>query len=376
MNFSKKNMKNMMILIAFAALMLWVVFNYHVFINLVKFIFKLLLPLIIGIAISFVINVPMKQIENKIFKAEKRKHKKFFRALSLIISIVLIFGFVGLLMFLVVPEFIEAIINISKSITNSSSFINKLLMKLGNISPSIKNYINNINVNSIVSKYLKSSGNVFNFAISFVTNVVSRVVSFFVSFIISIYILLDKENLARQTKKILRAFFNENVVKSVVKMVKIANDTFSKFLTGQCLDACLIGFLFFIILSIVKVPYALILGVLFAFTALIPYVGAFITLVVGTTLIAVSSPIKAITYVITFFLIQQFDDNFTYPKIVGKSVGLPAIWALLAVIIGGSAFGIIGMLVSIPIASIIYGLFKDFINERVERKNKLQLTKK
>ena len=125
---------------------------------------------------------------------------------------------------------------------------------------------------------------------------------------------------------------------------------------------------FFIVLSIFRIPYALILGVLFAFTALIPYIGAFITLVLGFFLVLVSSPIKAIGYVIIFFLVQQFDDNFTYPKIVGGKVGLPALWSLLAVLIGGSVFGVIGMIISIPIGSILYGIMKDYINERLEKK--------
>ena len=155
-----------------------------------------------------------------------------------------------------------------------------------------------------------------------------------------------------------------------VRIVKLTNVTFTKFLTGQCLDAALTGFEFFIILSIIKVPYALILGVLFAVTALIPYVGAFITLVIGALLVAVSNPMNALWYTIAFFALQQFDDNFTYPKIVGKSVGLPPLWALVAVLLGGSVFGFVGMVISIPISSVLYTTLKEWVNYRIENKRK------
>ena len=156
----------------------------------------------------------------------------------------------------------------------------------------------------------------------------------------------------------------------IVKIVKLTNVTFTKFLTGQCLDACLTGFEFFIILSIIKIPYALILGVLFAVTALIPYIGAFITLVVGAVLVAVENPINALWYALAFFILQQFDDNFTYPKIVGKSVGLPPLWALVAVLLGGSVFGFVGMVISIPISSVLYTTLKEWVNYRIENKRK------
>ena len=199
---------------------------------------------------------------------------------------------------------------------------------------------------------------------------------FFFGFIIAIYILADKENLVRQAKKIIYAFFNTKISDEIIKIYKLTNITFTNFITGQCLDACLTGFEFFIILSIIKIPYALILGVLFAVTALIPYIGAFITLVVGAILVAVSNPINAVWYVIVFFVLQQFDDNFTYPKIVGKSVGLPALWALVAVLIGGSIFGFIGMIISIPISSVLYTLLKEFVNYRLAKKSENKLDKK
>lgn len=369
MKLNKKNMEQIMFLIVFFSIMLWAVLNYTLFIDLIKFIFKLILPIIVGIAIAFIVNVPMKNIELKIFKINKRKHKKLIRVISLLLSIILIFGIIFLIMFLVIPEFIEAILSISKNIPKSYDFINEIYEKVINIYPDLKSSLKNIDIRSIIDSSTLSVSNIVAIIISFLTSMISRIVTFFIGFIISIYILLDKENLSRQSKKFITAFFSKKVANEVVKVVKLANNTFSSFLTGQCLDAFLTGLEFFIVLSIIKMPYALILGVLFAITALIPYIGAFITLVVGAVLVASVNPINALWYTVVFFLIQQFDDNFTYPKIVGGSVGLPALWALVAVLIGGSIFGFIGMIVSIPLASIIYSLLKDYVNKKMEEEN-------
>ena len=369
MNFNKKNTKQIMILIVFAALMLWIVFNYTIFIDLVKFIIGLLTPLIVGMIIAFIINVPMKKLEEKVFKINKRKHKKLIRAISLILSILLIFGIVGLILFLVIPEFIEALINLSEGIPKSYKFMDTIIRRIEFAYPEIAGYIKNIDVSAIAKESVNSAGNLVSVIIAFISGVISKLVVFFVGFIISIYILADKEKLGFQIRKTLTAFFGKNVSRKITNVVRISNNTFTSFLTGQCLDSCLIGFLLFVILSILKLPYALILGVLFAITALIPYVGAFITLAIGVVLIGVVNPMGALWYVIVFFVLQQFDDNFTHPRIVGGSVGLPALWAILAVLIGGTIFGFVGMIISIPLASILYSLFKNLVNEKLEEKN-------
>ena len=368
MNLNKKSKRQIMELIIFAGIVLWGVLHYNVFIELIGFLIKLVMPLIVGVAIAFIINVPMKQIEKKIFKVEKRKHKKLIRIVSLLISIILIFGIVGLIFFLIIPELISAIGMIGKSLPNGLNWVNDLSNKAMELYPSAKDYIKNIDVKSLLDTTIGTTGTIVTLIMSFLSGMISKLFMFFMGFIISIYILIDKENLARQTKKLLMAFLPEKTVNKIRDIVKLTNTTFASFVTGQCLDACLTGFEFFIILSIIKIPYALILGVLFAITALIPYVGAFITLVVGAILVAVANPINALWYSIAFFALQQFDDNFTYPKIVGKSVGLPALWALIAVLIGGSISGLVGMIISIPLSSVLYTLLKEYVNKKIEDK--------
>ena len=368
MNINKKTERQIVRLIIFSGIVLWAVFNYKIFIDFISFIIKLLLPLIVGIAIAFIINVPMKQIERKVFNIDKRKHKKMIRVISLVLSIVIIFGVIGLILFLVIPELISAVNMIGKTLPKDFSWINGVSNKLSNLYPSLEQYIKEIDTKSIIETSINSAGSFVTVIIGFLSSLISRIIIFFIGFILSIYILLDKENLARQCNKLMTAFVSDDVRNNVIKVVKLSNTTFTNFITGQCLDAILIATLLFIVMSLLHIPYALIIAVLFAVTALIPYIGAFIALAVGVLLIAVTNPIMSLWYVIIFFALQQLDENFTYPKIVGKSVGLPALWALLAALIGGSVFGFIGVIISIPLSSIIYALFREYVNERIEKK--------
>lgn len=368
MNINKKTERQIVRLIIFSGIVLWAVFNYKIFIDFISFIIKLLLPLIVGIAIAFIINVPMKQIERKVFNIDKRKHKKMIRVISLVLSIVIIFGVIGLILFLVIPELISAINMVGQTIPKDFTWVNDIANKLSDLYPSLEQYIKEIDTKSLIETSINSAGNFVTVIIGFLSSLISRIIIFFIGFILSIYILLDKENLARQCNKLMTAFVSDDVRNNVIKVVKLSNTTFTNFITGQCLDAILIATLLFIIMSLLHIPYALIIAVLFAVTALIPYIGAFIALAVGVLLIAVTNPIMSLWYVIIFFALQQLDENFTYPKIVGKSVGLPALWALLAALIGGSVFGFIGVIISIPLSSIIYALFREYVNERIEKK--------
>ena len=368
MNINKKTERQIVRLIIFSGIVLWAVFNYKIFIDFISFIIKLFLPLIVGIAIAFIINVPMKQIERKVFNIDKRKHKKMIRVISLVLSIVIIFGVIGLILFLVIPELISAINLVGQTIPKDFTWVNDIANKLSDLYPSLEQYIKEIDTKSLIETSINSAGSFVTVIIGFLSSLISRIIIFFIGFILSIYILLDKENLARQCNKLMTAFVSDDVRNNVIKVVKLSNTTFTNFITGQCLDAILIATLLFIIMSLLHIPYALIIAVLFAITALIPYIGAFIALAVGVLLIAVTNPIMSLWYVIIFFALQQLDENFTYPKIVGKSVGLPALLALLAALIGGSVFGFIGVIISIPLSSIIYALFREYVNERIEKK--------
>jgi len=205
-----------------------------------------------------------------------------------------------------------------------------------------------------------------------VVSIISGLANFIIAFIFAIYVLAEKEKLSKQFKILLRAFMKEKYVQSFFKITALANRTFSKFISGQCLEACILGMLCFIGMQFFKFPYALSISVLVALTALIPVFGAFIAMIIGFILISITSFSSAIWFLIFFLILQQLEGNLIYPRVVGNSVGLPAIWTMMAVTIGGSCFGILGMLISVPLSSILYALLKEYI----QKKNQQKLIKK
>ena len=198
--------------------------------------------------------------------------------------------------------------------------------------------------------------------------VVSGVSTFVIGFIFSIYILLQKEKLGRQAKQVLYALLPMEKADRALEIAKLTEKTFSSFLSGQCLEAVILGCLFVIAMTLFKMPYALLVGVLIGLTALIPIVGAFIGCIVGALLIALTDPIQALVFVALFLVLQQIEGNLIYPHVVGSSVGLPSIWVLAAVSIGGSLMGIGGMLLFIPLCSVVYALFREYVKGRLKEK--------
>ena len=202
-----------------------------------------------------------------------------------------------------------------------------------------------------------------------VSGIISGVTTFFIGFVFSIYVLFQKETLARQLKKVMYALMPEQTNKKILEVMQIADTTFSNFLSGQCLEACILGSMFVISMTILRMPYAVLIGVLIAVTALIPIVGAFIGCIVGALLICMSNPLQALAFIILFLVLQQIEGNLIYPHVVGSSVGLPGIWVLVAVTVGGSLFGVAGMLTFIPLCSVAYALFRVYINRKADEKS-------
>lgn len=223
------------------------------------------------------------------------------------------------------------------------------------------------------AEFLKNgAGSMLNSAFSATASLVSGVSNFAIGFIFAIYILLQKETLSRQAGNVLKAFLPEGEVEKVQRITQLTERTFSSFLTGQCMEAVILGAMFLVTMSVLRLPYALLIGVLIAFTALIPIFGAFIGLGVGVFLMLMESPVDALVFTIVFFVLQQIEGNLIYPHVVGGSVGLPSIWVLVAVTVGGSMMGIVGMLVFIPLCSVLYSLLKGEVRARLREKEKAE----
>lgn len=379
MNLDKETIRKIRGLIVFAVIVVMIVWNYKVFFGLLGYGVNIILPFLIGGGIAFVLNVPMHFIEEKLFGQKKLKGnktaKKFARPVSFLLTLIFVFGIIFLVMFIVIPELTSTIANVGVTIQREIPKLLAYAEELFQNNEEIVQWIESIEFNwnkifeGMVGFFTTGAGSVMDSTFAVARTIVNGVTTFAIGFIFACYILLQKERLHVQVKKIGYAFMPKDWVEIIAAISSMAYKTFSHFLTGQCVEAVILGTMFFIAMTIFRMPYALLVGVLIAFTALIPIFGAFIGCVVGAVLIFMVSPMQALMFVILFFVLQQIEGNLIYPHVVGNSVGLPSIWVLVAVSIGGSLMGILGMLIFIPMVSVIYSLFRGIVNRRLERRN-------
>ena len=221
---------------------------------------------------------------------------------------------------------------------------------------------------NLIDFFKNGAGSVIDSTYAAAKSIVSGIATFFIAFVFSCYILLQKEKLSVQVKKLMYAFMPRDWTEILLALGKVTHKTFTSFLTGQCLEAIILGGMFLVVMSILGLPYALLISVLIAFTALIPIFGAFIGCGVGALLIFMIDPMKALIFIVLFLVLQQIEGNFIYPHVVGNSVGLPSIWVLVAVSIGASLMGVVGMLIFIPIVSVVYTILRGIVNRRLKEK--------
>jgi len=369
--FIYKNNKNMLFVV-FAGILFYVgLQNIPGIIGFAQSGLNLLFPFVLGAAIAFILNVPMKQIEVKLFGKLKLKSNSIKRGISLFVTVLIVVCIILVVMLVVVPELIRTCNSLIKQIPSAYADAKQYLESLNTQWPQFKGLIdqNNINLDTMTNTAVKFLQNV---AIGFldstfgiVGGVLSSIITFFISFTFAIYVLFQKEKLSRQAKKIMYAILPVKVVDRVIYVGKLSNTTFSGFLSGQCLEAVILGMMFFVSMTIFRMPYAWMMGVLIALTALVPIFGSLVGLIVGFLLIVIISPVQAIGFVILFFVLQQIEGNLIYPHVVGGSVGLPSIWVLFAVTMGANLMGIAGMIIFIPLCSVCYTLIRESVDKRL-----------
>lgn len=374
----KNDLKKWVILIVIAAISFWIVNNLGIVLSFVNKMVTVFSPFILGCVFAFILNIPMVKIEKRILAITKNKSKKgVVRVISVILAFVLFLLFVGLLLFLLLPELIENVQSLIQSIpellNDFENFVLDLLKKYPDLQVRINELFAKDNLTVITTGILNY---VANGLIGLIGGIISRFITLFTAIIFSIYILCQKEYLQNCGKKLLEAYVPKKRANKIKEVIKLSSDTFTKFISGQCLEAIILGLILFAALIIFKFPYALLISVLTAITALIPIFGAVIAMVVGAILIAIENPLQALMFMVVFQVVQQFEGNFIYPRVVGKSVGLSPMWTLLAITVGGSLFGVMGMLVGLPLASIVYALIRSDVYERISLRGKLALKKK
>jgi len=381
MELNRNNIRKILMIIVVTLLIYFGLLNFGAVRQYLGLVFAILTPFIVGGCVAFILNVPMRWIEKLLTglldrrkKAKRPASKGFLRIVSLMLTLIIVFGVIVSVVFLVAPEVGRSI---NMLIDNYPAFairaektVNDLNIKY----PVIKEYINTNNINwnnigqSVLTFAKTAGGSVLTSTIGVATSIFGILFNSIIAFVFAINLLLQKDKLAVQSRKIIYAFLPEPAAEKTLYVCLLSSRTFAHFLSGQGRESLILGTLFLIAMSIFQFPYALLISVLIAILSLIPMFGAFIGCCFGVFFILIIDPVMAIWFVVLFVILQQIEGNLIYPKVVGGSIGLPSIWVLVAVTVGGSTYGVIGMLVFIPMASVLYVLFREVVNKRLKKK--------
>ena len=381
MELNKENMRKIRWLIAFAVLLYLGIQNLAVVLKYVKLLWGLLLPFVLGGAMAFVLNVPMSFIERHLFGKVREKNNKagkaaskLARPVSLVLSIVFVILLILIVVLVVAPELGTTLVSVVKKVEEDIPLAQKWITDTFNGDSEIVKWASAIEIDpqkildSIVSVLKNGADNLVSSTITVTMGIVSMAVNFAIGFVFACYVLLQKEKLGKQVLKATYAILPVKVVEYQSHVCTLASKIFASFITGQCIEAVILGSMFFVTMTIGRFPYAMLIGVLISFTALIPVFGGIIGCWVGFFLIRMVSPLKAFMFLGLFLILQQIEGNLIYPHVVGNSVGLPAIWVLVAVTLGGNLMGIVGMLIFIPLVSVLYTLFREWVYARLDKK--------
>ncbi|WP_291707937.1 AI-2E family transporter [Clostridium sp.] len=369
-----KKFKENLLLGTYLVILYFILLNIKLVMAALGGVLGIISPFITAFAIAFVLNLPMKFFEEKVFDFLDKEKSSFVRGLkrplSILATFVTLIGLIVALILFVVPQLASSLSTLLDAVPGYMNSFEKLLNQYLSSTEILQNiYDTLINTWQEILKYL---ANFLSTSLTGILNTTVSITSGFINFILSlvltIYMLASKETLIYQIKKMLYAFLNHNIVDKILSIGRLTNTTFAKFITGQCIEAVILGVLCFIGMNIFKMPYSLLVSVLIGVTALIPVFGAFIGTIPAVFLILIINPIQALWFIVFILCLQQFEGNIIYPRVVGNSVGLSAIWVMLAMLVGGSTLGLIGMLIGIPLFSVAYQLIKDYTNKRLIKK--------
>lgn len=373
MEWNKQTVKSLLLVVCGGVAFYCALQHLDVVVGAVAWLLGVLSPFLVGGAIAFVLNVPMRAIERHLGSRGQRG-AALRRPLALVLTLLALAGVLTLASCVIGPGVRDAVKTIAGQVPGAFERLQTQLMGLEQYLPQLQDIMAELAIDwkslsqkaismaQAWGKGLLTSGG------GLMAGVVSGVSTFVIGLIFSFYILMQKEKLSRQGRQVLYALLPPDGADRALEILRLANRTFSSFLSGQCLEAVILGTLFVVAMTVCRMPYALLVGVLIALTALIPIVGAFIGCGVGALLIAITDPWKALAFVVLFLVLQQIEGNLIYPHVVGSSVGLPSIWVLAAVTLGGKLMGVAGMLFFIPLCSVLYALFRDFVKARLAKK--------
>ena len=364
--------KQSLLLIVIGVLLMSALLNFSEVLGVFNLMIGLFMPLLVGGAIAFIMNVPMSFFERQIDRLSGGRRNRFLEKIKSPLCIIITFAiFVGAIYFIgnvIFPNLVESVKSIAAVVQQSYPGWITALDEKGINTDLLEKYFPEIDTAKIVDTLKSSASTILSTAGQTATSVFSVMTNFVLGLIFAIYILAAKKKLGRQARQMAYAYLSKSRADNVCEIASLAYRTFANFLSGQCLEAVILGCMFFVVLFIGNFPYAATIAVVIGSMALIPYVGAFMGLFVGCLLIAVVSLKQMFWFIIVFLIVQQVEGQIIYPRVVGGSVGLPAIWTLFAVIVGGNISGILGMVIFIPIFSVIYALLRRNVYKRLDKK--------
>lgn len=379
MHFDRKTLRNIFIGVAACIVLYWILHEPERFKSVYDTLSGIFSPFVVGAGLAFIINVPMRSIENRLIGVKNENVRRVLAVLGTLAVILLV---LALVFYLLIPQVIETAETVALKLPD---FFNNLWLKFMAFlqeRPELLEWfmtntsLESFNIGAILEKVLNVVGNsvstIVTGAFTAIGGLAGILVNGVIAIIFALYCLFNKETLARQGRRLLYAFVPEKASDQVVRILRLTNSTFSNFLSGQCLEVCILGCLFAVTMAILRLPYIPLVSVLVAVTAFIPVVGAFAGCILGAFFILVNDPIQAVIFIVMFLVLQQIENNLIYPRVVGTSIGLPGMWVLLAVAVGGELMGVAGMFLMIPLASVLYTLLRELTNSRLETKQVVQ----
>lgn len=375
MHFDKKTIRNIFLVVTGGIFLYWILHETERFNTVVDLIGGIISPFVTGAVLAFVINVPMRSIEGRLKFISKPNLK---RLTAVIITLILVLLVLGLVFWLLIPQVSQTFQSLVPKLYSFFTAVGDELSSFLSKNPQLMNWITEntdlekLNWASLAEKAITMAGEgvstILSRAFSAIGSVTGAVMDLFIALVFAIYCLFQKELLARQGRKLIYAFLPEKACDKIIEVLRLSNSTFSNFLSGQCVEVCILGAMFAVSMAIFKMPYIPLVSVLVAVTAFIPIVGAWVGCAFGAFFMLVNDPMQAVWFVILFLVIQQIENNMIYPRVVGTSIGLNGMWVLVAVAVGGELMGIVGMLLMIPVTSVLYTLLREFTNSRIREK--------
>lgn len=375
MKLDKRNILKILFIIFVSVLFYAFTKNYKDILMLLRNIISAFSPIIIGLCVAFVLNLPMSACENAIDKIKSKRFeflKKIKRPLSIILSVIFVGLILTVFLMLIIPEIKKTAIVVAAQLPDYMDKLNDFISSYSEnfaLPYDISEKVDWNNISSNIITYIKDYGSaLIDKTIGITSGIFSVAVNIIIGLVFSVYVLSSKEKIGKICKKMLYSILKKEQTDTILRVSKMTSSVFSKFVAGQCTEAMILGMLCYIGMSIFNLPYSVMISSLITLSALVPIFGAIIGTAMGAVMICFISPMKAIWFVVFIIVLQQFESNLIYPRVVGKSVGLPGIWVLFSVTIGGNLFGIIGLLTAVPVCSVLYCLLREFTDRQLSEK--------